>query len=173
MNRSRRMHTEAIALDDKRDAHVTPESHTVNVAKYKSFMRRHRFAIRDLSLILASMLVLTFLAFEFDIYTNQDGITRHEQTIELDETLTLGGCLLHRVAGLRGEAVSRAEAGDNRRRIAAEQHARELAFQDPLTGLAARTDVSLRSARNAAIAAPPGAGHPTQYSFSISMVSSR
>ena len=120
-------------------------------------MTRHRVTLQDLSVILAVVLVATFLAFEFDIYENQASTTVREKTIELDEALTLGGLLC---SGLLIFAVLTArryqeQKLENRRRIAAEQHVRKLAFQDPLTGLANRR--LFDEALNAAIAAPPGA----------------
>ena len=111
--------------------------------------------IQDLSVLVAILLVATFVAFEFDIYANQDGVTKHEETVELDEALTLGGILC---VGLLVFAVRRyqEQKREMRRRVAAEQHVRKLAFQDPLTGLANRRQFD--EALNAAIAAPPSAG---------------
>jgi len=138
------------------------QCHTVSTAegrgamvKLRSFVIRHRIAIKDLSLIFAVVLVAVFLAFEFDVYENEDSVTRHEETIELDEALTLGGLLC---IGLLIFAARRyrEQKQETRRRMAAEQHVRELAFQDPLTGLANRRQFD--DALNAAIAAPPGAG---------------
>jgi diguanylate cyclase (GGDEF)-like protein len=125
------------------------------IVRFRSFVIRHRIAIKDLSLIFAVVLVATFLAFEFDIYENEDSITRHEETIELDESLTLGGILC---IGLLIFAARRyrEQKQETRLRVAAEQHVRKLAFQDPLTGLANRRQFD--DALNAAIAAPPGAG---------------
>jgi diguanylate cyclase (GGDEF)-like protein len=121
-------------------------------------MTRHRVTVQDLSVILAAMLVAAFLVFELDVYANQDSVTAREKTIELDEALTLGGILCF---GLLIFAVLTArryqdQKLENRRRVAAEQHVRKLAFQDPLTGLANRRQFD--EALNAAIAAPPRAG---------------
>jgi len=116
---------------------------------------RHRVTLQDLSVIIATVLVATFLAFELDIYANQDSVTVREKTIELDEALTLGGILC---IGLLIFAVRRyrEQKQETRRRVAAEQHIRKLAFQDPLTGLANRRQFD--EALSAAIAAPPHAG---------------
>jgi predicted signal transduction protein with EAL and GGDEF domain len=128
------------------------------IVRFRSFVIRHRVTIQDLALIFAGVLVATFVAFEFDIYANQDALTAREKTIELDEALTLGGILCF---GLLIFAVLTArryqeQKQENHRRVAAEQHARKLALQDPLTGLANRRQFD--EAVNAAIAAPPGAG---------------
>jgi diguanylate cyclase (GGDEF)-like protein len=141
-------------LQDDASRKVTVEKMLKMQPGIGAFMIRHRFAIRDLSLIFAVVLVLSYLAFEFDIYENQDGVTKHQETIELDEALTLGGVLC---VGLLAFAVRRylEQKDETRRRIAAEEHARSLAFQDPLTGLANRRH--FEEALNAAIAAPPSA----------------
>jgi putative nucleotidyltransferase with HDIG domain len=55
--------------------------------------RKTRKGILDLSLLIILLLVGLFMAFEFDIYGNQQGVTKHEQTIELNEALTLGSLL--------------------------------------------------------------------------------
>lgn len=118
-------------------------------------MIRHRFAIQDLSVVIAIVLVAAFLAFEFDIYANEEGVSRKQETIELDEALTLGAILTVGllIFSIRRYREQKRETG---RRIAAERHARELAFQDPLTGLANRRQFD--EALRAAIASPPSAG---------------
>jgi diguanylate cyclase (GGDEF)-like protein len=119
-------------------------------------MTHHRITLQDLSVILAVVLVATFLAFEFDIYANQNSATVREKTIEMDEALTLGGILCFGLLLFTVFTARRyqAQKRENSRRIAAEQHVRKLAFQDPLTGLANRR--LFDEALNAA--APPGAG---------------
>jgi diguanylate cyclase (GGDEF)-like protein len=124
------------------------------VAVWKRLLR-HRVRMQDLSVLIGVLLVATYMAFEFDVYGHEQSETVHEETIELNEALTLGGLLAIGllVFSIRRYAEQRRET---RRRIAAEQQARELAFQDPLTGLANRRwfDDALR----AASAAPPRAG---------------
>jgi diguanylate cyclase (GGDEF)-like protein len=131
------------------------DARTTSRVRFRSCMIRHRVTIQDLSLLVAILLVATFIAFEVDIFANQDGVTKHEQTIELDEALTLGGILC---IGLLVFAIRRYQEQklETRRRVTAEQHARKLAFQDPLTGLANRRQFD--EALHAAIGAPPRAG---------------
>ncbi len=115
---------------------------------------RHRFTIRDLGLLIAFMLVAGYLAFSIDIFENESRETVHEETVELDESLALGGLL---TIGLLVFATRRyqEQKRETRRRIAAEHQVRELAFQDGLTGLANRRQ--FEDALRAAIASPPGA----------------
>jgi diguanylate cyclase (GGDEF)-like protein len=150
------MQEESPFIDERRPD--PPVENATRLAKLRSFMIRHRLTLQDLSVILAVVLVATFLAFEFDIYENQGSATAREKTIELDETLTVGGILCFGLLLFSVFTVRRyqAQKQENRRRVAAEQHVRKLAFQDPLTGLANRRQFD--EALQAAIAAPPRAG---------------
>ena len=149
------MPTKNLFIDGQRSTDATTEGRVSGLMRLRRFTARHRVTIQDLSGLFAIMVVATFLAFEFDIYKNQDGISRHEQTIELDEALTLGGLLC---VGLLIFSLRRyqEQKHETRRRTAAEQQVREPAFQDPLTGLANRRQFD--EALNAAIASPPRAG---------------
>jgi diguanylate cyclase (GGDEF)-like protein len=144
-----------ILRKDQHHTNATAQRPVASLLSFKSFMIRHRIAVQDLVVILAVVLVATFLAFEFDIYSNQGSVTVREQTIELDEALTLGGILC---IGLLIFAVRRyqEQKRETRQRVLAEQRARTLAFQDPLTGLANRRQFD--EALSAAVAAPPRAG---------------
>jgi diguanylate cyclase (GGDEF)-like protein len=127
----------------------------VNYVQIRSFTIRHRIAIRDLSLILAGTLLALYYAYEVDIFANEGPIAVHEAVIELDEALLIGALVTFAlfVFGVRQYLRLRREMAP---RIAAEQHVRELAYQDGLTGLPNRRQYE--EALKAAVAAPPRAG---------------
>jgi len=114
------MRSKRLIIDSQRATDAKTDEPATGSAKFRSFMIRHRVTIQDLSVLFAIMLVAAFVAFEFDIYENQDSVSVREETIELDEALTLGGILC---VGLLIFSVRRyyEQKQETRRRATAEQ----------------------------------------------------
>ncbi len=121
----------------------------------RSFIIRHRFAIRDLGLVLAAVAALAYCAFAFDLFENEDGLTVHKAEIELDEALLLGVVLALGLL-LFGARQYLRQKREMARRLSAEGEVRKLAYQDVLTGLPNRRRFD--DALAAALGAPPRAG---------------
>ncbi len=122
------------------------------IAGIGSALRRHRITVQEGLLLLAFMAVATLIAYEYDVFPNPAGVPTQNYMIEPDEAFALVTllCIGLLVLSWRFLLLQRREVA---RRIAAEQHARELAMQDVLTGLPNRRQFGQEL--RAAIGAPP------------------
>jgi NADPH-dependent 7-cyano-7-deazaguanine reductase QueF-like protein len=53
------------------------------------FMKRHRIAIKELSLIVAGSVLALYYGYEVDMFANEGPVAVHERAIELDEALLI------------------------------------------------------------------------------------
>jgi diguanylate cyclase (GGDEF)-like protein len=95
---------------------------------------RNRVKIFDLGFVLMILIAASLIAFEVDIFENAPGVSRKQETIELDELLMLttiatGGVLFYTWRR------AREHKHETRLRMAAEREVMNLAMHDPLTGL--------------------------------------
>lgn len=119
------------------------------------FIVRNRISLTELSIIASVVALLSYVAFAYDLFTNEGRVSAAKETIELDEALLIGVVLL---VGFLAFAVRRYHEQKREMlwRQNAERRARELAYQDPLTGLPNRRQFD--EALDIAVASPPRSG---------------
>jgi NADPH-dependent 7-cyano-7-deazaguanine reductase QueF-like protein len=61
----------------------------MDLTPIRRFMKRHRIAIKELSLILAGSVLALYYAYEVDMFANEGPVAVHERAIELDEALLI------------------------------------------------------------------------------------
>jgi diguanylate cyclase (GGDEF)-like protein len=119
-----------------------------------AFLMRHRVKITDLTFAASALLVVAYLLFEIDVFLiDQSGPS--DKTLELDE-LALFGAALSVALLIFSWRRFRELKQETERRHVAERRARELAFQDALTGLPNRRQFN--EALGIAVASPPRSG---------------
>jgi diguanylate cyclase (GGDEF)-like protein len=118
------------------------------------FAIRNRTSVLDMFLIVVALALGAMVLLEVDVFVTSGETV--EKTIELDE-IPLLAIMLAIGMMLFSWRRLREQKRETRMRIAAEGHARELAMQDPLTGLANRRQFV--ESLDVAIAAPPRGSH--------------
>ncbi len=124
------------------------------LAHVKRLAVRHRASLQDLSFLVATLLVTAYFLYEVDVFVAA-GTAPVENTIEPDEWSLFGAVLSLGLLIFAWRRFSE-QKRETRRRLAAEERVRKLAFQDPLTGLPNRRQFN--DALQVAVGAPPRPG---------------
>ncbi len=116
--------------------------------------RRQRAVIQSLVFYVIVLAAAAYVAWTYDIFPDADGNFHEEKTVELDEALVLAALFFGVLVVLAGHVIQ--QRRERRGRVAAEQEARRLALEDPLTGLPNRRRFEDMLKR--ALGSPPAAG---------------
>src|SRR3954452_9988360 len=93
-----------------------------------AFMIRHCVKLIDLAFALAALLIAAYLLYEIDVFVADEELAQ-PKVIQADEWALLGALLSVCMLVFAWRRF-REQKLETQRRIAAERHARELAFQD-------------------------------------------
>lgn len=130
-------------------------AHSDRLRTAGAFMARYRVRIMDGVSIFLLTSLLTYYCFEYEVFEAFPHDDARGRSVDLNEMLLISSFLLGCMVMFTIRRLHEQKT-ETRRRIAAEQEVRELAYHDALTGLPNRR--SFDDALIAAIHAPPRAG---------------
>src|SRR6266481_6018289 len=120
------------------------------ISEILPMIRHHRVSLWDAVLLIGTIMVAGFIAFEYDF----SGTMPEDKRIEFQEAIALGAVIILGIFYFGWRRMIEQER-EIMRRVAAEQRAHELAHTDALTGLSNRRQ--FEKALKEAAASPPGA----------------
>src|SRR5689334_13041759 len=117
---------------------------------FRAFVKRHFLSFRDAAILIALVLTVGYLAYQYDF----SGSLAADKRIEFQEAIGLGIVFVLSLAFFGWRRINEQEH-EIERRIVAERRAHELAHTDALTGLANRRQ--FEQVLKETVASPPGA----------------